>query len=381
MLIFIIIILPFFLLLIYKEKISILYCLVISLLITYFILFPRVCIDSALMGLKLFINSVFPTIFPFLFLCNMLICYDGIELYSKLIGPIICTPLRLSKQCSLPLIISFLCGYPLGAKYSTDLYEKGFICEEEYIRLLNIASNVSPLFLLGSVATAMFNNSYVGYIMLIGSYSSCFIMSLLIKPIKSSPQYFDNNKSIDTNIGNALRKSLEDATKTCMAVAGFIVIFSVITYAVKNSSIYQSLVYLVMNNFRINKALLDSLFLGMMETTNGCYIISKSALNIETKISIASFLCSFSGFSIIAQVHSFTYKHKGFKLRIYTIRKLAQGLISAGITYLICTFILESSAALSSSITISKNIYFIFMMILLCISFLVYLFGSLFNRS
>ena len=101
----------------------------------------------------------------------MLICYDGIELYSKLIGPIICTPLRLSKQCSLPLIISFLCGYPLGAKYSTDLYEKGFICEEEYIRLLNIASNVSPLFLLGSVATAMFNNSYVGYIMLIGSYS------------------------------------------------------------------------------------------------------------------------------------------------------------------------------------------------------------------
>ncbi|WP_426351403.1 sporulation integral membrane protein YlbJ [Alloiococcus sp. CFN-8] len=378
---FIIIILLLCLLLLYKDRINILYCLVISILITYFILFPRMSIDSALIGLKLFINSVFPTIFPFLFLCNMLICYDGIELYSQLVGPIICTPLRLSRQCSLPLIISFLCGYPLGAKYSTDIYEKGFICEEEYYRLLNIASNVSPLFLLGSVATVMFNNSYVGYIMLIGSYSSCFIMSLLIKPIKSKTINIQNKKTIDMNIGNALKKSLEDATKTCIAVAGFIVIFSVITYAVKNSSIYQNIISLVTNNLKINKALIDSLLVGMMETTNGCYIISKSALTIETKVSVASYLCSFSGLSIIAQVHSFTYKHKGFKLGMYTYRKLIQGLISAGITYLSCWFLLQNSATISSSITISKNIYFVFMMILLCISFFVYLFGSLFNRS
>lgn len=102
--------------------------LFMTLLCTIFIinivLSPESSLKSALYGGKLFITSVFPSVFPFLILINIMISFDGINIYSKILGNIICRPLRLPKNCSVVLIVSILCGYPLGAKYAYDLYKK-----------------------------------------------------------------------------------------------------------------------------------------------------------------------------------------------------------------------------------------------------------------
>lgn len=114
-------------------------------------------------------------------ICNLLISYDGITVYSKILGPLLCKPLGLSKSCSFPLAASFLCGYPLGAKYCTDIYELGYIDRKEYIRLLNVASNCGPLFIVGSVALAMLGNVKLGYILLIANYLSLIIIGFITK--------------------------------------------------------------------------------------------------------------------------------------------------------------------------------------------------------
>ena len=93
----------------------------------------------------------------------------------------ICKPLGLSKNCSFPLAASFICGYPLGAKYSSDIYELGYIHKNEYERLLNIASNAGPIFILGSVAASMLYDVKLGYILLIANYLSIIIVGFLTK--------------------------------------------------------------------------------------------------------------------------------------------------------------------------------------------------------
>ena len=162
-------------------KKNIIICIFISILIILFILNINQCISAAIEGCKLWYKSILPTTFPFIVICNLLIYYDGINLYSKFLGPLICKPLGLSKNCSFPIVASILCGYPLGAKYCVDLYSMEYIEKDEYERLLNIASNVGPLFLIGSVGGTLLGNISLGYILLIGNYLSLIFIGFITK--------------------------------------------------------------------------------------------------------------------------------------------------------------------------------------------------------
>lgn len=63
-----------------------------SILIIYIIIAPRFCIEATLSGAKLFFYKVFPSLFPFLILTNIIINYGGVHVYSKIFGKILCPP-------------------------------------------------------------------------------------------------------------------------------------------------------------------------------------------------------------------------------------------------------------------------------------------------
>ena len=156
-------------------------CCLFVFFIFMFVYNIKLSTSSVILGCKLWFNSIFPTLFPFLIICNLLISFDGIKLFSKLIGPLLCKPLNLSKNCSFALVASFLCGYPLGAKYSSDLYNQKYIRKKEYINLLNIASNCSPLFIIGTIGSSLLGNIKAGYFLLLGNYISIIIMGFILK--------------------------------------------------------------------------------------------------------------------------------------------------------------------------------------------------------
>lgn len=154
-------------------------CILITILILLFVSNLKVSIDAALTGLNLVIKTILPTIFPFAVICNLLISYDGISLYSKLLGPLLCKPLKLSKNSSFPIVASIISGYPLGCKYCCDLYELGYIERNEFERLLNIASNCSPMFIIGSIGVSMLHSIKLGFILLIANYLSPLIIGII----------------------------------------------------------------------------------------------------------------------------------------------------------------------------------------------------------
>ncbi len=144
---------------------------------------------------------------------------------------------KTKKECSFPLIVSALCGYPLGAKYSCDLYENGYINFSTLERLINIASNAGPLFIIGSVGTSMLGNPYAGYVLLLSNYISCIIVGLIL-PSRNTKMYRDfkkNFKISNKNIGESLKNSIDGAIKTCIGVAGFVILFSLLLNILRNN--------------------------------------------------------------------------------------------------------------------------------------------------
>ena len=95
--IFLLIIIFFLLLLLFKllsKNQNYFMCVLITGFIFAFVYNLESCIDSALIGVNLVVKTIIPTIFPFSVICNLLISYDGVSLYSKILGPIICRPLH-----------------------------------------------------------------------------------------------------------------------------------------------------------------------------------------------------------------------------------------------------------------------------------------------
>lgn len=308
-------------------------CIFISIFIILFILNITQCISAAIEGCKLWYKSILPTTFPFIVICNLLIYHDGISLYSKFLGPLICKPLGLSKNCSFPIVASILCGYPLGAKYCVDLYSMEYIEKEEYDRLLNIASNVGPLFLIGSVAGTLLKNISLSYILLITNYLSIIFIGFITKKKRtnvnlSSPTY---PKYEIINFGTSIKNAIQNGINTTLSIGGFIVIFSVIISLIKSNAYFYIIFEQLETFFSLPIGTLYCLFLGSIEMTNGCSIVSTLALPLALKLSIISFLCSFSGLAVIAQVSSFVSETK-INYRKYIFFKIIQGIFSFGTT-------------------------------------------------
>lgn len=298
-----------------------------SLFILLLIAYPDVCMKNAINGAALFFYKVFPTTFPFLVVVNIIIHYDGVFIYSKLLGRFLCKPMRLSNNCSIALIVSMLCGYPLGAKYSCDLYENSEVDYKTFLRLINIASNCSPLFIVGTIGASMLKSPICGYILLAASYISCFIMGLILpgnsadKP--SEPKLKKTLKS--QNLGEVLKNSVEDAVESCILVFGFIVIYSVILGLIKNTTAFT-----VVNRNKF----IGTLLLGMVEITNGCNTACTTDLDTVIKLALLSFFTSFSGLCVISQAFAYISKYS-VPIFKYVYRKFLQGIISSVITVIL----------------------------------------------
>ncbi|WP_291632351.1 sporulation integral membrane protein YlbJ [Clostridium sp.] len=346
--------------------------IICSLIILQIILAPDVCIKYTLSGAKLFFNAVFPSLFPFLVVINIIISYDGIHIYSKLLGNIICKPLKLPKECTFVLLVSLLCGYPLGARYTCDLYKKNIIDLNTCERLLNIASNSSPLFIIGAVGSSMMVSTKIGYILLLSNIISCIFMGFIIPSknsfykIKYRSTTFSKDKPPNKNIGMILKNSIEDAMKNSLNIGGFIVVFSVITGIIKDNAIF----HIVLTKFSLiigsSGNFIEGLLLGMLEMTNGCYLITSGNTNLYIKLSALSFLIAFSGLSIISQVYSYTYKYD-VSIKKYIARKFIQGIISSILTLILYIIFLQTSSIFTfnnMSIYNGSNLYLLILIIL-----------------
>ena len=356
----------------------------ITLFIILFIINLNTCMQSTFTGLNLVIKAILPTIFPFSVICNLIIHYDGISFYSNILGPIICKPLKLSNCSSFPIVASLLCGYPLGCKYCCDLYELGYISKEEYLRLLNIASNASPIFLIGSVGAAMLGNIKYGFILLLGNYLAPLIIGFFTK--KNTHEFNNSNEyPLKTdgsyNFGIIIKTSIENAINTTLQVGAFVIIFSIIIAIIKNNSLINIIFNNVEKLLSLSPNSLYGIFLGSIEYTNGCKILTSISSSIIFKLSAISFICSFSGLSIIGQISSFTGKFN-ISLKKYSFIKFIQGIISFIITFIFSRIFISiettSSIYIHSYYNANKLLFFIYALLLLPL--IVKLINILFKR-
>ncbi len=290
-------------------------------------------LKSVTFSFSIWINNVFPSLFPFFMLSEILQYFGFVELVSELFKNIMGKLFKMRGECAFILIMSMLTGFPGSAKYTRNLYDKGFITKEEATKILTFTHFSNPLFILGTVSILFLNNKEVGFLILFCHYLGNLIIGILFrnsfvtnetKSKASLKNAIDNMhiKRISNKIsfGEMISNSITSSIDTLLMILGTLTFFLVITTIIDN-------------NLNIN-SYYQSILNGFFEMTQGLKYVSIEPIPLKLKATISVMIISFGGLSVHMQIYGILSKTKISYLPFFTSRVM-HAFISSFILYLI----------------------------------------------
>lgn len=277
-----------------KKQIAALF-IVLGMLIMC--LTPKVALSGAASGIKLCLNTIIPSLFPFMFLINMLISGNLISFDKKGKYSAIITVYLLSATG----------GYPIGAKIAEELYICGSLDKKSANLLKCFCTHSGPGFIISGVGIGIYKSSKVGFILLLAHLLSSVLISLAI--IGKIDFKREKTHIKDILISEMITVSAADSSSAVMSISSMIIVFSVMVQYV--------------NIYLKNARLLKGLSL-LLEVTNGVF----NAKNLY----ITAFLISFGGVCVMAQIQSVSRK-SGINA-VFIVSRVIHGVLTAIFTAL-----------------------------------------------
>lgn len=286
---------------------------IILFLATAFLSFPKICSQGISDGIKLCAEIIIPSLFSFMFLADFIITsgfykkFDCLNFITK----------RVFKQppCSAAVIfMSLIGGFPIGAKMTARLYEKGKLTQNEAQRLLMFCTNAGPAFVINAVGIAMLGNWQKGAV-LCGSLT---LSSLLIGVFtrffaKETPcektAVTEPAESVPLSTGFVM--SVSNAVGAMLNICGFVILFSCLGNLSCVLNIPEDIISTVKS---------------ISEVTTGCCSLAN-----EAPLEYIALILGWSGICVHFQVMEYIVKCKA-KVWLFLLGRV----LSAALSFALC---------------------------------------------
>ena len=270
------------------------------------ILNPKVSSNGAIKGILLCGNVIIPTLFPFT-VCVVFLMNSGVSKIFKPLNKFFNIVFGINYQVFLTFVLSFLGGYPIGAKLLNKNVEDEKIESKNATIILNYCVNAGPGFIILAVGTGVLGSKTLGIVLLFSNiFSSLLIALFLRKNLKYERLSFSNESTL--NFAENFVNSTAESAKSILGICSYVILFSTVTAILENSS-----------------SILKSIVL-ILEVTN--------AMFLTKNIYLISFLLGFGGVSIWFQIFSIINKFEIHYLKFILFR-IVHGILSSISTYLI----------------------------------------------
>lgn len=293
------------------------------------VLFSSSNIIAVQTSVDLFLNAIFPSLFPFLIVSELLSYTSVVSFLSAKFERIMRPLFKVSGIGAYPFIMGLLSGYPVGAKIVSNLRLENKISKFEGEHLLIFTNNAGPLFIIGSIGCSIYLNSTIGFLLLfINIFSSIFTGFVFSHFYKVDCRSYISNSEPDlsfSSLGEIISSCIKRAFYTLSNVCGFVIIFSLIISMITSSGILS-----IFNNDWIEYS-----FLGIIEITHGIKLISGiSSPSLFWNLVITSCLLGTGGISVLLQVWS-TISKTDLSIKPYVVGKIFNGLFAGLLMFVI----------------------------------------------
>lgn len=312
---------------IFKKYSSILQVFLLIIALLLLILNPKINMQSFLDGIILWAKFVMPALFPILFLTSIL-NFSGLTIkIGKIFSPITTKLFNCSGVAGYIYLMSILSGYPVGAKITSELYEKNIISFAEASRITSFTSTSGPLFIIGTVGVGMFGSFKAGAIILISHILGAAINGILFRNLYTKNCYNQAKSLNSTKQDNILENSMLSTIKAVLIIGGYIALAYMIISLFEHNNFFYLIDSYLCDIFQFESGTISSILQGFIEITKGCHSLGLSHLSIQLKTIIACGIITLGGASIFLQAYTYLAKFR-IKLKIYFLQKILHTAIS-----------------------------------------------------
>ncbi|MEI3517742.1 MAG: hypothetical protein V8R50_10820 [Clostridia bacterium] len=131
----------------------------------------------------------------------------------------------------IPVLMSVLSGYPMGAKIVGDLRRSSEISVGEAKRLMSFCSTSGPAFLIGAVGTGMLGSGFLGGIIAAAHYLGAAVNGMVYTAVLGKECGFAGSMRIKEEKGmqESLTEAMLSAFKSLGIILAYIVLFTFAT--------------------------------------------------------------------------------------------------------------------------------------------------------
>ncbi|ALP37666.1 sporulation integral membrane protein YlbJ [Paenibacillus sp. IHB B 3084] len=362
--------------------------LLILMLLFLFILMaahPQSSLNAGLRGLAIWWDVLFPSLFPFFVISELLLGFGIVHFIGALLDPLMQPLFRVPGCGGFVAAVSCASGYPIGAKLTAKLWEQKWITRIEGERLVAFTTSSDPIFLIGAVSVGFFHQPEIAVVLGAAHYGGVLIIGLLMRFHGSGSGNADThgkrpqsaateagghtgqhtpasltvapNAKSDTSsvqqrgrlrqaiyamhtarledgrpFGELLRQAIASSLRLIIVVGGLVVFFCVILEALTNSGLMSGLRLLtasLLSACGLPPTLTDSIVGGIFEVTLGAQAAGEATgAALPFKVAAAAFVLSWGGLSVHAQVASIL-NTTNLRYLPFLLARAAHGIISA----------------------------------------------------
>lgn len=275
--------------------------------------YPSCAVEYAYTGLTLWLHKMVPALLPFMILSGIMIRLDLTKQFSLILHPVCHRLFGTSPDGSYIILMGFLCGFPMGARIISELYDSGHICRKEAAYLLSFCNNIGPIYFLSYIIPSLKLDP--PYFPLCLMYGVPLLYGILLRRLQKLPDFSRVCLRPEAALSAA---SFEQKAENVLTAIDHSIVSGLVGIAkLGGYMIFFNLLTLVLKPFDRLPDSLCALFRCFLEITSGIGVCPPS-LALPVLI-----LLPFGGLSCIAQTYSMIEK-TDLSLGNYVLHKLLQ---------------------------------------------------------
>lgn len=326
-------------------------------------IYPTETMISSLRGLSIWWQVLFPALFPFFVISEMLLGFGIVHFFGKLLDPLMRPLFRLPGIGGFVITMGYISGYPVGARLTAQLWEQRLVNRAEGERLVAFTTTSDPIFLIGAVSVGFFHNVALAPVLAAAHYGGGLIIGILMRFHDRHAPASSGDKQITVGsrkyrpsrltealramhqarlldgrgLGALIQDSVKSALRLMIVVGGLVVFFSVVMEMLTHAGIVEALAQALRFIFDIiglPTRLADAMIFGFFEVTLGARAAGTAGTGLMHQAAIAAWVLSWGGLSVHAQIASLLSR-TDFRYRPLLLARLLHSFIAMALVYLL----------------------------------------------
>jgi sporulation integral membrane protein YlbJ len=273
-------------------------------------------------GLVLCGKSLIPSLFPYMVISEMLVRSGAVSFFAPALSRFSRRIFAISGYGAAAMLIGAVCGFPVGAKITAELYEKELITPQEAERLPGLCSIPSAPFIIIAVGEKLFGSRRIGLFL----YSVILLSALLCGVVTARDKMNHTPQRKEFHLPEKLpplpdvfTDSISSAASSVIKICAYVAFFSAAIGG------FSSIAARLSPTLRVGVLS----FLELSTAAAACSSLADRRLGII----LVSAAAGWSGLSVFCQIRSVTRTARGsIPLRPYISMKAASALFCALLT-------------------------------------------------